>query len=60
MIDIILLLMVIASVISLLVVSPRDLQRKAILELREYEDKELSRSDGRGEDGQGKAIPLNV
>jgi hypothetical protein len=38
MVDIILLLMAIASAISLLVVSPRDLQRKAILSLREYEE----------------------
>jgi hypothetical protein len=42
MVDIILLLMAIASAISLLVVSPRDLQRKAILALREYEEMELS------------------
>jgi hypothetical protein len=40
MVDIILLLMVIASAISLLIVSPRDLQKKAILALREYEDME--------------------
>jgi hypothetical protein len=44
--------MVIASAISLLVVSPRDLQRKAILALREYEGMELSRTPGSGEDGQ--------
>jgi len=44
MVDIILLLMVIASAISLLVLSPRDLQKKAILALREYEDMELSRA----------------
>jgi hypothetical protein len=42
MVDIILLLMAIASAISLLVVSPRDLQRKAILTLKEYEEMELS------------------
>jgi hypothetical protein len=59
MVDIILLLMAIASAISLLVVSPRDLQRKAILALREYEEMELSRADGRGEDGQATAIPMN-
>jgi hypothetical protein len=41
MVDIILLLMAIASAISLLVVSPRDLQ-KAILALREYEGMEFS------------------
>jgi hypothetical protein len=58
MVDIILLLMVIASVISLLVVSPRDLQKKAILALREYEDMELSCAHGRGEDGEARAIPI--
>jgi hypothetical protein len=50
MVDIILLLLVIASAVSLLVVSPRNLQKKAILALREYEDIELSRAHGRGED----------
>ena len=48
MVDIILLLMVIASASSLLVVSPRKLQRKALLALREYED-----------DGQDSEIPMN-
>ncbi len=38
MVDIALLLMAIASAISLLVVSPRDLQRKALLALRECEE----------------------
>jgi hypothetical protein len=51
MVDILLLLMAIASAISLLVVTPRDLQ-KAILALREYEDMELSRAHGCGKDGQ--------
>jgi hypothetical protein len=60
MIDIILLLMVIASAVSLLVVSPRDLQKKAILAFREYEDMELSRAHGRGEDGEARAIPMNL
>ena len=50
MVDIILLLMVIASAVSLLVVSPRTRQKKAIQALREYEDIELSRAHGRGED----------
>jgi hypothetical protein len=59
MVDIILLLMAIASAISLLVVSPRDLQRKALLALREYEEMELSRAHGRGEDGPARAIPMN-
>ena len=60
MVDIILLLMAIASAISLLVVSPRDLQRKAILALREHEEMELSHAHGRGEDGQAKAVPMNL
>jgi hypothetical protein len=59
MVDMILLLMAIASAISLLVVSPRDLQRKAILALRECEEMELSRAYGRGEHGQATAIPTN-
>jgi hypothetical protein len=59
MVDIILLLMAIASAISLLVVSPRDLQRKAIPALREYEEMELSHAHGRGEDGQARDIPMN-
>ena len=60
MVDIILLLMAIASAISLLVVSPRDVQRKAILALREYEEMELSSVHGRGEDGQAEAIAMNL
>jgi hypothetical protein len=59
MADIVLLLMLIASAISLLVVSPRDLQRKAILALRECEEMELSRAHGRSEDGQATATPMN-
>jgi hypothetical protein len=59
MVDILLLLMAIASAISLLIVSPRDLQRKAILSLKEYEEMELSRAHGRGEDGQARKIPIN-
>jgi hypothetical protein len=51
MVDIILLL-AIASAISLLVVSPRDLQRKAILALRECEEMDLSRAHSRGEGGR--------
>jgi hypothetical protein len=43
--------MVIASVISLLVVSPRDLQKRAIMALREHEGMEISRTLGRGENG---------
>jgi hypothetical protein len=59
MVDIILLLMVIASAVSLIVVNPRDLQRKAILALREYEKMELSHTLDRSEDGQSREIPLN-
>jgi hypothetical protein len=60
MVDIILLLMAIASAISLLVLSPRDLQKKAILALREHEDMEFSHAHGRGEDGQASALPMNL
>jgi hypothetical protein len=60
MVDIILLLMAIASAISLLVVSPREVQRRAILALKECEEMELSRAHGRGEDGQARAIPMNL
>ena len=60
MVDIILLLMAITSAISLLVVRPRDVQRKAILALREYEEMELSRANGRGEDRQARPIPMNL
>jgi hypothetical protein len=59
MVDIILLLMVIASAISLLVVSPRDFQRKAILAWREWEEMEFSRAPGSGDDGQATATPMN-
>ena len=58
MVDIILLLMLIASAISLIVVTPRDLQKKAILALRECAEMELSRAHG-GEDGQATATPMN-
>jgi hypothetical protein len=54
MVDIILLLMAIASAISLLVVSPRDLQRKAILALRACEEMNLPRAQGRGEGGRAR------
>jgi hypothetical protein len=59
MVDIVLLLMAIASAASLLVVSPRDLQKKAILALREYEEMELSHASGREEGGQVREIKLN-
>ena len=59
MVDIILLLMSIASATSLLVVSPWDFQRKAILAWRECEEIELSRAHGRGEDGQATTTPMN-
>jgi hypothetical protein len=60
MVDIILLLMAISSAILLLVVSPRDVQRKALLALRECEEMELSRAHGRDKDGQAAAIPMNL
>jgi hypothetical protein len=60
MVDIILLLMAIASAISLPVVSPRDAQRKAILALKEHEEMELSRANGRVEEGQAAAISMNL
>jgi hypothetical protein len=59
MVDIVLLLMGIASAISLLFVSPRNLPKKAILALREYEDMELSRTHGGGEDGLARQSRRN-
>jgi hypothetical protein len=59
MVDIIVLLMAIASAMSLLIVRPRDLQRKAILALRNYEEMELSHARGRGEDEQAREIPMS-
>jgi hypothetical protein len=59
MVDIILLLMAIASASSLLVVTPRKLQRKALLALREYEEMELPHAYGRDDDGQDSEIPMN-
>ncbi len=50
LLDILLLLMVIASAISLLIVVPRDLQKKALLALREKTWNSRA-SNGRGEDG---------
>jgi hypothetical protein len=50
LLDILLLLMVIASAISLLIVVPRDLQKKALLVLREKTWNSRA-SNGRGEDG---------
>jgi hypothetical protein len=60
MIDIILLLMVIASAISLVVVCPRDLRKRAVSALREHEEMQLSRTDGRGEHGEASKIPANL
>jgi hypothetical protein len=57
MVDTILLLIAIASsAISLLVVGPRELHRKAILALKEYEESEILRAHGRDDYGQAKAI----
>jgi hypothetical protein len=55
MVDITLLMMAIASAISLLIVSPRDLQRKALLALREYEEMELSCAKGPIQDDHGQS-----
>jgi hypothetical protein len=38
---------------------PLDLQRKAILAWREYEEMELSRAHGPCDDGQATANPMN-
>jgi hypothetical protein len=57
MVDTILLLMAIASsAISLLIVGPRESQRKAIVALKEYEEFEISRAHGRDEYGQARPI----
>ena len=56
MVDIILLLMVIASATSLVVVCPRDLRKKALSALREHEEMQLSHTDSRGEHGQARRI----
>jgi hypothetical protein len=45
MVDLIVVVMVIASAISLLVVSPRDLQRRTILALRDYEGMDVAHAD---------------
>jgi hypothetical protein len=59
MVEVILVLMAIASGISLLIVSPRDLHRRAILAWRECEEMELSRAHGRGDDGYAATDPIN-
>jgi hypothetical protein len=58
LLDIILALMVIALATSLLIVVPRDLQKKAALALREKRWN-CRASNGRGEDGQARAIPMS-
>jgi hypothetical protein len=60
MVDIILLLMVIASATSLVVVCPRGLRKRTVAVLREHEEMEFSQTDGRGEHGQARTIPPNL
>ena len=50
MIEVLLFAMVIASAVSLLVVSPRQAQQKTLRALREYDDTEIVRAYGGGED----------
>jgi hypothetical protein len=56
--DIILVLMVIVSGISLLIVVPRDLHNKAVLALRQ-KTRNSRASNGRGENGQARDIPMS-
>lgn len=56
--DIILVLMVIVSGISLLIVVPRDLHNKAILALRQKTGNSRASNGGR-ENGQARAIPMS-
>jgi hypothetical protein len=56
--DIILFLMVIVSGISLLIMVPRDLHKKAMLALRQ-KTRNSCASNGRGENGQAGAIPMS-
>lgn len=58
LLDIILVLMVIASAISLLILVPRDLQKKATLALRQKTWNSRA-SNGRGEHGQASAIQIS-
>jgi hypothetical protein len=56
--DIVLVLMVIVSGISLLIVVPRDLHNKAVLALRQ-KARNSHASNGRGEQGQARANPMS-
>jgi hypothetical protein len=58
LLDIILVLMVIVSGISLLIVVPRDLHKKAVLALRQ-KTRNSRASNGRGENEQARAIPMS-
>ena len=58
LLDIILVLTVIALAISLLIMVPQELQRKAALALREKTWNSRT-SNGRDEDGQASAIPMS-
>jgi hypothetical protein len=56
--DIILVLMVIVSGISLLIVVPRDLHKKAMLALRQ-KTRNSRTFNGRGQNGQARAISMS-
>jgi hypothetical protein len=56
--DIIIVLMVIVSGISLLIMVPRDLHKKAVLALRQ-KTRNSRASNGRAENGQARAIPMS-
>jgi hypothetical protein len=56
--DIVLVLMVIVTGISLLIVVPRDLHNKAVLASRQ-KARNSHAPNGRGENGQGRAIPMS-
>ena len=58
LLDIILVLMVIGAGISLLIAVPRDLHKKALLALRQ-KTRNSRPSNGRGENGQARAIPIS-
>jgi hypothetical protein len=58
LLDIILVLIVISLGISLLIVVPRDLHRKALFVLRQ-KTRNSCASNGRGENGQATAIPMS-
>jgi hypothetical protein len=58
LLDIVLVVMVIVSGISLLIVVPRDLHKKAVLALRP-KTRNSRASNGRGANGQARALPMS-